>query len=160
MRKHDCGIAVKEIKDSIMNSLQVDPQFVNAITQQICLGSSQFVSHGRQALDAIKTFNCGLGRNLLHPMLQRHAAVCFAIEHEPDWRHRWILANLRTKGKNYYSSSVGGGGGVAPLPFLPLSLMPSSSSNLAGASSVFLHFGEPLHPRNRARRPVRMIIGL
>src|SRR4051794_7326290 len=100
MRKHDCGIAVKEIKDSIMDSLQVDPQFVNAITQQICLRSSQFISHGRQALDTIKRFDCCFGRNPLHPLLERHAAVCVAIEHEPDWRHCWILANLRTKGKN------------------------------------------------------------
>ena len=42
-----------------------------------------------------------------------------------------------------------------PLPFSSI-----SSASFAGTSAVFRHFGYPLHPRNRPRRPLRMIMGL
>src|ERR1700722_1026946 len=60
------------------------------------------------------------------------------------------------------SSSSTSGGVCGSVEFLsaPFPLSPSSSTNFAGTSAVFLHLGYPLQPRNFPRRPVRMIIGL
>ena len=52
MRDYGRKRAVKEVQDPVVNAAQADAQCVDAVAQEVRFGSTQFVAHLAQALQA------------------------------------------------------------------------------------------------------------
>ncbi len=52
MRKHRHRVPVKEVQNAMVDALETDSQFVNAITEIVGLGAAELVPKALQPLDA------------------------------------------------------------------------------------------------------------
>jgi len=78
---------MKKIEDPIVDMVQTDPQFMNAIAQQVGFGPPQLVTKFGEPLDFDPALVLGLGWKAIEPFEHRRGAIGLPIEDNPGSRH-------------------------------------------------------------------------
>src|SRR5260370_31384140 len=72
VREHHHGFSREEVKHPIVNPLIACPEFVDAISQKVCLRPPEFVSQLAETIDPLRTLGFYLRRELVKPIQKRH----------------------------------------------------------------------------------------
>ena len=87
MRDYSRHAAIKEIQNSIVDTLVACAKFMNSITQKICRRPAQFVALLLKPLDAQETLGSCLNGLIIKPIQEGTCAVFFAIKDDSRPRH-------------------------------------------------------------------------
>ena len=110
MRDHCRHCSVKEVQDTVVNTLKADPEFVDSIAQKVGLRPPQFVAHFTQPLQAQETLVLDLCGQSAEPRQEWARSVLFPVKDDFRSGHSILVYSQACESANGETARLGAPG--------------------------------------------------